>query len=87
MTFVLNHNRNLDDVNFALFMSDKELVDCITACKRARLNYTVITWAKPPSLVAIAGPRLRHDAEFIVLGCMGNELDIIKNINQDHPKR
>jgi hypothetical protein len=84
--FVLAHNRILDHAKFAWFVSDKQLVDCITACKDSGLNYKVITWAKPPSPLA-TGHRFRHDAEFIVLGWMGNEPDFVKNYNKNHPLR
>ena len=84
--FVLAHNRILDHAKFAWFVSDKQLVDCITACIDSGLNYKVITWAKPPSPMA-TGHRFRHDAEFIVLGWMGKEPDFVKNYNKDHPLR
>ena len=86
INFVLNHNRSLVGVKFAWFVCDKQLVDCISACIKSRLNYKVITWVKPHSPV-ITGPRFRHDAEFIVFGWMGNEADFVKNINTRYPNR
>ena len=86
INFVLNHNRSLDNVKFAWFVSDKQLADCISACKKSALNYKVVTWVKPQSPV-VTGFRFRHDAEFIILGWMGKEKDLVKNIDKMDPKR
>jgi hypothetical protein len=86
INFVYNHNRSLDNVKFAWFVSDKQLTDCITACKKSDLSYKVVTWVKPQSPV-VTGPRFRHDAEFIILAWDGKEADFVKNIDKTDPKR
>lgn len=84
--FVVQHNRDLRGAKFAWFVSDKQLVDCITTCTREGLNYKVITWVKPFAPFT-TGPRFRHDAEFIVLAWVGNESEFVTNIDKHFQER
>ena len=77
--FVLSHNRSLDGVKFAFFLSDKQLKDCFVACEHHGLNYKLMVWGKP--LRPAPGKRFRQDTEYLVVAWKGTEADFVCNID------